>query len=133
MLPDRVRGPGARRHRAGLVQPVHARSTWRSSTSSCETIGVNVNTIIANARTEELLDESQRLTDELQARSEELQGQQEELQRSNAELEEKAPAGPQNRDIEAKNLEIEQAGRSWRTAEQLALASKYKSEFLANM
>ena len=38
-----------------------------------ETIGVNVNTIIANARTDALLEESQRLTAELQARSEELQ------------------------------------------------------------
>ena len=38
-----------------------------------ETIGVNVNTIIANARTDSLLAESQRLTKELQARSGELQ------------------------------------------------------------
>ena len=66
-----------------------------------ETIGVNVNTIVANARTDELLGESQRLTAELQARSEELQVQQEELQRSNAELEEKAALlAAQNRDIE---------------------------------
>ncbi|WP_245899846.1 HAMP domain-containing protein [Nonomuraea indica] len=100
-----------------------------------ETIGVNVNTIIANARTDELLVESQRLTAELQARSEELQNQQEELQRSNAELEEKAALlASQNRDIETKNLEIEQARQELETrAQQLALASKYKSEFLANM
>ncbi len=38
-----------------------------------ETLGVNFNTIIANARTDALLEESQRLTSELQARSEELQ------------------------------------------------------------
>ncbi|MEU7369906.1 HAMP domain-containing protein [Streptomyces hygroscopicus] len=47
------------------------------------TIGVSINTIIANARTESLLSESQRLTAELRQRSNE-------LQRSNAELEEKA-------------------------------------------
>ncbi|MET9393615.1 HAMP domain-containing protein [Streptomyces sp. NPDC006624] len=100
-----------------------------------ETIGVNVNTIVANARTDELLVESQRLTVELQARSTELQVQQEELQRSNAELEEKASLlAAQNRDIEAKNLQIEQARQELETrAQQLSLASKYKSEFLANM
>jgi len=48
-----------------------------------ETIGVNVNTMIANARTDALLEQSQRLTEELQAR-------QQELQRSNAELADKA-------------------------------------------
>ncbi len=100
-----------------------------------ETIGVNVNTIVANARTDELLGESQRLAAELQARSGELQVRQEELQRSNAELEEKAALlASQNRDIEAKNLEIEQARQELEErARQLALASKYKSEFLANM
>ncbi|MEU0119286.1 HAMP domain-containing protein [Streptomyces bobili] len=100
-----------------------------------ETIGVNVNTIVANARTDELLGESQRLTAELQARSAELQAQQEELQRSNAELEEKASLlVAQNRDIEAKNLQIEQARQELEArAQQLSLASKYKSEFLANM
>ncbi|MEY9928701.1 HAMP domain-containing protein/signal transduction histidine kinase [Catenulispora sp. GP43] len=100
-----------------------------------ETIGVNVNTIIANARTDELLGESQRLAAELQARSGELQIRQEQLQTSNAELEEKAALlASQNRDIETKNLEIEQARQELETrAQQLALASKYKSEFLANM
>ena len=48
-----------------------------------ETIGVNVSTMIANARTDALLEQSQRLTAELQAR-------QQELQRSNAELADKA-------------------------------------------
>ncbi|MFH9424009.1 HAMP domain-containing protein [Streptomyces sp. NPDC017529] len=100
-----------------------------------EMVGVNVNTIVANARTDELLDESQRLAGELQARSGELTRQQEELQRSNAELEEKAELlASQNRDIETKNLEIEQARQELEDrAQQLALASKYKSEFLANM
>ncbi|MGW2564935.1 HAMP domain-containing protein [Streptomyces sp. NPDC001537] len=100
-----------------------------------ETLGVNVNTIVANARTDELLEESQRLTVELQARSAELQAQQDELQRSNAELEEKASLlATQNHDIEAKNLQIEQTRQELETrAQQLSLASKYKSEFLANM
>ncbi|TYB65453.1 HAMP domain-containing protein [Nonomuraea sp. PA05] len=100
-----------------------------------ETVGVNLNTIVANARTDELLEESQRLASELQARSEELQSQQEELQRSNAELEEKATLlARQNQDIETKNLEIEQARQELEArAHQLSLASTYKSEFLANM
>jgi signal transduction histidine kinase/CheY-like chemotaxis protein/HAMP domain-containing protein len=100
-----------------------------------ETLGVNVNTIVANARTDALLNESQRLTAELQARSVELQAQQEELQRSNADLEDKAEQlARQNSDIETKNAEIEQARQEIEErAQQLALASKYKSQFLANM
>ncbi len=100
-----------------------------------ETIGVNVNSILANARTEELLAESQRLAAELQAQSGELQSRQDELQRSNAQLEEKAALlVSQNNDIETKNLQIEKARQELEMrAQQLALASKYKSEFLANM
>jgi len=100
-----------------------------------ETLGVNFNTIIANARTDALLEESQRLTSELQVRSAELQDQQVELQRSNAELEDKAALlAAQNRDIETKNAEIEQARQEIEErARQLGLASKYKSQFLANM
>ncbi|WSG48148.1 HAMP domain-containing protein [Dactylosporangium sp. NBC_01737] len=92
-----------------------------------ETIGVNVNTILATSRTEGLLTESQRLAQELRA-------QREELQRSNTELAEKAELlAQQNRDIEAKNIKIEQASQLEERARQIALASKYKSEFLANM
>src|SRR6201981_1074309 len=100
-----------------------------------ETLGVNFNTIIANARTDALLEESQRLTTELQVRSEELQAQQGEVQRYNAELEDKAALlAAQTRDIETKNAEIEQARQEIEErARQLALASKYKSQFLANM
>ncbi len=100
-----------------------------------ENIGVTVNTIIANSRTEELLAESQRLAQELQERSEQLQGQQEELRKTNSELAERsALLGEQNRAIEVKNVEIEQARRTLEErAEQLALSSRYKSEFLANM
>lgn len=57
------------------------------------------------------------------------------MQHSNAELEDKASLlAAQNRDIEAKNLQIEQARQELEArAQQLSLASKYKSEFLANM
>jgi signal transduction histidine kinase/HAMP domain-containing protein/ActR/RegA family two-component response regulator len=100
-----------------------------------ETIGVNVNTMIANARTGALLAESQRLASELQARSVELQARQDELQRSNADLEDKAAQlARQNSDIELKNAQIEQARREIEErARQLDLASRYKSQFLANM
>jgi signal transduction histidine kinase/ActR/RegA family two-component response regulator len=100
-----------------------------------ETIGVNVNAIIANSRTDALLAESQRLAAELQARTRELQVRQDELQRSNADLEDKAAQlARQNRDIEFKNVEIEQARQELEErARQLDLASRYKSQFLANM
>ena len=93
-----------------------------------ETIGVVINTIRANMRTEELLTQSQSLTQELQKQSVE-------LRQTNDELEEKARLlSEQNRDIEVKNEEIELARRGLEDkAAQLALSSKYKSEFLANM
>jgi HAMP domain-containing protein/signal transduction histidine kinase/CheY-like chemotaxis protein len=93
-----------------------------------ETIGVVLNTIRANMRTEELLTQSQGLTHELQKQSEE-------LREANDELQEKARLlSEQNRDIEIKNEEIELARRGLEEkAAQLALSSKYKSEFLANM
>ena len=121
-----------------------------------ETIGIVLNTIGANMRTEELLRQSQALTENLQSqqdvltetnkrleqqtrslqKSEELlKKQQDELQRTNAELEEKAQllAG-QKAEVEQKNQEVEQAKVALEEkAEQLALISKYKSEFLANM
>src|ERR1700678_2221302 len=93
-----------------------------------ETLGISVNAIIANSRTDDLLEQSQRLTAELQAR-------QDELQRSNAELADKAALlAAQNRDIETKNAEIEQARQEIEErAKQLDQASRYKSQFLANM
>jgi len=93
-----------------------------------ETIGVVLNTIRANMRTEELLEQSQSLTQELQKQSEE-------LRKTNDELQEKARLlSEQNRDIEIKNEEIELARRGLEDkAAQLAISSKYKSEFLANM
>ncbi|HEX6349037.1 MAG TPA: HAMP domain-containing protein [Candidatus Dormibacteraeota bacterium] len=93
-----------------------------------ESIGIVLNTIEANMRTEELLVQSQSLANELQSR-------QEELQQTNAELEEKARLlADQNQEVERKNLEVEQARSSLEEkAQQLEITSKYKSEFLANM
>jgi signal transduction histidine kinase/HAMP domain-containing protein/CheY-like chemotaxis protein len=99
------------------------------------TIGVTINTIMANSRTESLLGESQRLTTQLQERSNELQRQQAELRRSNAELEEKAALlAQQNSAIEVQNTQIEQARHALEErAQELATSSRYKSVFLANM
>ena len=93
-----------------------------------ESIGIVINTIEANMRTEELLKQSQSLAVELQSR-------QEELQETNAKLEEKARMlADQKSEVEQKNREVEQAkGALEEKATQLALTSKYKSEFLANM
>jgi CheY-like chemotaxis protein/signal transduction histidine kinase/HAMP domain-containing protein len=93
-----------------------------------ESIGIVLNTIEANTRTEDLLRQSQSLARELQS-------QQEELQQTNEELEEKARLlAEQNAEVERKNREVEQARQALEEkAAQLALTSKYKSEFLANM
>jgi HAMP domain-containing protein/signal transduction histidine kinase/CheY-like chemotaxis protein len=93
-----------------------------------ESIGIVLNTIEANMRTEDLLTQSQSLAQELQSR-------QEELQQTNQQLQEKAQLlAHQNVEVERKNQEVEQARQALEEkAEQLALTSKYKSEFLANM
>jgi signal transduction histidine kinase/DNA-binding response OmpR family regulator/HAMP domain-containing protein len=93
-----------------------------------ESIGIVLNTIEANMRTEDLLKQSQSLAQELQSR-------QEELQNTNQELQEKAGLlAHQNQEVERKNQEVEQARQALEEkAKQLALTSKYKSEFLANM
>jgi HAMP domain-containing protein/signal transduction histidine kinase/DNA-binding response OmpR family regulator len=93
-----------------------------------ESIGIVLNTIEANMRTEDLLKQSQSLAQELQSR-------QEELQKTNQELQEKAALlAHQNQEVERKNTEVEQARQALEEkAKQLALTSKYKSEFLANM
>ena len=128
-----------------------------------ESVGVVLNMITANMRTEELLQQSQNLTQELQSQSQELQAQQEELRRTNVELEAQAKTlkaseealrdqqeelqqvneeleekaallAEQNRKVEQKNREVEAARAELEEkAQQLALSSKYKSEFLANM
>ncbi|MDB5838104.1 MAG: histidine kinase, partial [Herminiimonas sp.] len=86
-----------------------------------ESIGVVLNTIEANSRTESLLTQSQSLAQE--------------LQQTNQELAEKARLlSEQNIEVERKNREVEQAKIALEEkATQLALSSKYKSEFLANM
>ncbi len=86
-----------------------------------ESIGIVLNTIEANSRTEELLEQSQSLADE--------------LRRINEELQDKAQLMiKQKEEVEGKNKEVEEARRSLEEkAEQLQLTSKYKSEFLANM
>ncbi|WXH30444.1 Sensor histidine kinase RcsC [Myxococcus stipitatus] len=100
-----------------------------------ESIGVVLNMITANMRTEQLLQQSQGLTQELQSQSKELTQQQEALKLSNSELEEKAKLlEEQNRRVEEKNNEVERARVSLEEkAEQLTVISRYKSEFLANM
>ena len=93
-----------------------------------ETIGIVLNTIEANTRTEDLLKQSQSLATELQS-------QQDELQRTNKELAVKASQlAEQNAEIERRRAELEGAkALVEEKAEQLALTSQYKSEFLANM
>ncbi|MBX9963743.1 MAG: response regulator, partial [Burkholderiales bacterium] len=93
-----------------------------------ESIGIVINTIDANSRTEDLLKQSQSLAKQLQSR-------QQELQQTNEELQEKARLlAHQNQEVERKNSEVEQARQALEEkASQLALTSKYKSEFLANM
>jgi len=121
-----------------------------------ESIGIVLNTIAANTRTEDLLQQSQSLATELQSQQDELKkkneqleqqaeslreseellkSQQEELQQTNEELQEKATLlARQKAEVEAKNAEVEEARWAMEEkAEQLALTSKYKSEFLANM
>src|SRR5215470_6035548 len=121
-----------------------------------ESIGIVINTIEANTRTERLLIQSQSLATELQSQQDEmkktnerleqqaltlreseerLRAHQEELRQTNDKLQEKAELlARQNAEVEAKNREIEEARSSLEEkAEQLALTSKYKSEFLANM
>src|SRR5262249_41280911 len=97
-------------------------------------IGVALNTILANRRTEELLSESQRLAPGMQQQSIE-------APRTNAQpggraaLEEKATLlSEQNVNIESKNREIELARLGLEEkARELTAASQYKTEFLANM
>jgi len=86
-----------------------------------ESIGIVINTIEANTRTENLLKQSQSLAVE--------------LQQTNEELQEKARLlAHQNEEVERKNREVELARQALEEkASQLALTSKYKSEFLANM
>ncbi|MGP8215514.1 MAG: HAMP domain-containing protein [Bacteroidia bacterium] len=93
-----------------------------------ESIGIVLNTIETNSRTEDLLTQSQSLAGELKS-------QQEVLRKTNEELGDKAVLlAKQKEEVEQKNNEVEVARKSLEEkAEQLTLTSKYKSEFLANM
>lgn len=93
-----------------------------------EIVGIVLNSIETNNRTETLLKQSQSMATELGS-------QKEELKKTNEELEEKAKQlAAQNAEVAQKNKEVEIAKHALEEkAEQLALASKYKSEFLANM
>src|SRR5438309_3869397 len=109
-----------------------------------ESIGIVLNTIEANTRTEDLLQQSQSLAGELQSQQDELKktneqlekqaeslreseellkSQQEELRQTNEELQDKAALlARQKAEVEAKNREVEEA--RWEMeekAEQLAL------------
>ena len=93
-----------------------------------ENIGLVLNTIEANALTENLLEQAQSQAEELRSQQEELRGSNEDLGRQakllaaqNIEAEEK------NQLVEQSKLEVEEK------AGQLAVSSKYKSEFIANM
>ena len=93
-----------------------------------EPIGVALNTIASNMRTEELLRQSQLLAQSLQR-------QQIELRETNEALQQKARLlSQQKEETLAQSRELELGRRSLEEkAEQLALTSKYKSQFLANM
>ena len=86
-----------------------------------ESIGIVLNTIEANTRTESLLVQSQSLAEELRRTNEELQDKAHLLVKQKEEVEEK------NKEVEEARLSLEEK------AEQLQITSKYKSEFLANM
>jgi CheY-like chemotaxis protein/HAMP domain-containing protein/signal transduction histidine kinase len=93
-----------------------------------ESIGIVLNTIEANMRTEELLKQSQSLAQELQSQQEELRQTNEELEDKAGLLEEqKAEVERKNREVEITKLSLEEK------ADQLTLTSKYKSEFLSSM
>jgi signal transduction histidine kinase/CheY-like chemotaxis protein/CHASE3 domain sensor protein len=121
-----------------------------------ESLGIVLNTIAANQRTEELLVQSQEMAAELSERNrdlrnselllqeqqeelkqtnEEIEQTNEELQQTNEEIEEKANLlTVQKKEVEKTNREIEQARTELQQkAEQIAQTSRYKSEFLANM
>ncbi|WP_407344124.1 ATP-binding protein [Pengzhenrongella phosphoraccumulans] len=96
--------------------------------SITESIGLVLNTIEADTRTENLLIQSQSLAEELRTQQEELRASNQDLGRQAHLLAaQKTEAERRNQEIEeSKHLVEEKAG-------QLAVSSKYKSEFIANM
>ena len=150
-----LRGGGAGRHGAGLVQSLQRhppdlprpaqrkrrhRAEYRcgdhTHRGAAETVAIpGVGTAIPAGRTQETNKRLEEQANTLQVSEERLKQQQEELQQTNEELEEKARLlSQQNTEVERKNREIDLARLSLEEkAEELALTSKYKSEFLANM
>ena len=121
-----------------------------------ENLGVVLNTIAANQRTEELLGQSQTMAaelgernrdlrnsevllqeqqEELKQTNEELEQTNEELQQTNEEIEQKAGLlAVQKKELEKSNRDIEVARLALEEkAKQIAQSSRYKSDFLANM
>ena len=99
----RVRRPGEGGHGAGVASNASARRTRRSSISSPNRIGIVLNTIEANMRTEDLLKQSQSLAANCRAGRKN-------CRQTNQELEEKAKLlAEQNVEVERKNREVEQA------------------------
>lgn len=98
-------------------------------------LATNVERVLAEYRTEELLEASQAQAEELHAQATELESQHLSLERANAELEERAEAlNETGFALAVKNaaLERSQAELSSRT-ELLDRASRYKSQFVSKM
>ncbi|MDF3031918.1 MAG: sensor histidine kinase [Moraxellaceae bacterium] len=107
-----------------LFSPIH--QTFLDQLA--ESIGIVLNTIEANMRTEELLKQSQSLAKELGSQKEELRQTNEELEQKARLLEEqKVEVERKKREVEAGKMALEEK------ASQLTLTSRYKSEFLSNM
>jgi signal transduction histidine kinase/HAMP domain-containing protein len=107
-----------------VISPIH--QTFLDQLS--ESIGPILNSVEANALTDELLKQAQ-------AQAMTLGSQQDELRDANADLERQTKRlADQNIETELKKREVEQAKLVIEEkAGQLAVSSKYKSEFIANM
>ncbi len=116
--------------RAGLASTASRRAHHGFLDQLTESIGIVLNTIEANMRTEGLLQAV------AVARAASCRAGRRSCSRPTRSCEEKARAASRSRtsEVERKNSEVEQARQALEEkAEQLALTSKYKSEFLANM
>ena len=139
-----VRRAGEGRHGTGVIRPVQPDVHQAFLDQLVESIGIVLNTIEANMRTEDLLKQSQSLTEELQSQQQELTEGNRRLElrhehcieellpaagraAATIELQDKRLAREQNAEVERKNREVEQAKQALEEkAEQLALTSKYK-------
>ncbi|MGA3146500.1 MAG: ATP-binding protein [Acidimicrobiales bacterium] len=93
-----------------------------------ESIGLVLNTVEANALTDDLLQQAQSQAEALRSQQNELRNSNEDLERQTKRLAE------QNIEAEEKKREVEQAKLLVEEkVGQLAVSSKYKSEFIANI